>query len=61
MKDELRLAYKTGALSIINRPFENGIELDEATKKKAVDALEEEFEAWYKALAPLFALVSNEV
>lgn len=56
MKDELRLAFKAGALAIIYR--QELTELDDATKEKMNNAIDGMFETWYKGMAPLFALTS---
>lgn len=53
-KPELKLAYKAGALSIINR---QGVELDEETKSKMMTTLDKEFEEWYQAMEGLMKLL----
>lgn len=54
-KAELKLAYKSGALSIINRRDMEKL-IDPETKERMEKALEAEFEEWCKAMGPIFAM-----
>lgn len=58
-KPELKLMFQNGALSVLNDPDLDWVDND--LKERIKQRIEANFEEQYKALAPLFALISNSV